>query len=269
MNLLDLFENELKNRHLDDFETIRYLYLRTCELFYFDMRYHFNNYISKKMLSKIINKEIDLTNVDDFRVICHTYSKYVLKRLINVFTNIDVIVHSGGHSFLTINDKNGCSWDLDATIGDLSRVKIGTKTTGFKCIWRDKYNYVDDIDKELGYNLKDRNDFFRTIDFSSFEKFIEGINNLFNDNSKLNNFSDSLFCVKWLLNGCFCLFSDCMGMDKNYNFYNFILDKANGDLFYLSKDFDKYDISKISYDEGLQLSKKLYMNNKTFFNNNK
>ena len=266
MNLLDLFEDELKNRHLDDFETIRYLYLRTCELFYFDMRYHFSNYISKRMLSKIIKKEIDLTNVDDYRVICHTYSKYVLKRLINEFTNTDVIVHSGGHSFLTINDKNGCSWDLDATLGDLSRVKIGTKTTGFKCIWRDKDNYV--IDETLGYKYKEKKDYIQSLDLSSFNDLINGINNLIKD-SKINNFADVLFFVKWLLNGCFCIYSDCTGMDNDYNFYNFILDEANKDLFCLSKDVDKYGISKISYDEGLQLSKKLYMNSRSIFNKNR
>ena len=143
MDVLNLIDSELRNMHLSDFERVRYIYLRTCELFYFDMRYHFNKYISKRLLSKITKKEIDLTNVDDFRVICHTYSEYVLKKLINEFTNIDVIIHSGGHSFLTINDKNGCSWDLDATLGDLSRVKIGIKPNGFTCIESWSYNYYD------------------------------------------------------------------------------------------------------------------------------
>lgn len=83
---------------------------------------------------------------------------------------------------------------------------------------------------------------------------------------KLDNFTDVLFFVKWLLNGCFCLFSDCTGRDNNYNFYNFIYNDANKDLFCLSKGNDKYNISKISFDEGLQLSKKLHMNSKNFFN---
>ena len=88
MDVLNLIDSELRNMHLSDFERVRYIYLRTCELFYFDMRYYFNKYISKRVLSKITKKEIDLTNVDDFRVICHTYSEYVLKKLINEFTNI-------------------------------------------------------------------------------------------------------------------------------------------------------------------------------------
>ena len=269
MDVLSLIDRELRDKHLNDFEKVRYIYLRTCELFYFDTRYHFKEYISKRKISKIVNKKIDLEGVDDFRIICHTYSEHVLKKLINEFTNMDVKLRPGGHSYLVLKDNEGRTWNLDATLGDLSRVKIGTKTTGFNCIWRVKDSYVDDIDKELGYNFKERNDFFRKIDYSSFEIFIESINNLINDNNKLNDFSDSLFFVKWLLNGCFCIFSDCMGMDKSYNFYDFIFDEASGDLFCLSKDFDKYNISKISYDEGLQLSKKLYMNNRSFFNKNK
>ena len=88
-------------------------------------------------------------------------------------------------------------------------------------------------------------------------------------NSKLNNFADVLFFFKWLLNGCFCIYSDCTGMDNDYNFYNFISDEANKDLFCLSKDVDKYGISKISFDEGLQLSKELHMNSRSIFNKNK
>ena len=269
MDVLSLIDRELRDKHLNDFEKVRYIYLRTCELFYFDTRYHFKEYISKRKISKIVNKKIDLEGVDDFRIICHTYSEHVLKKLINEFTNMDVKLRPGGHSYLVLKDNEGRTWNLDATLGDLSRVKIGTKTTGFNCIWRVKDNYVDDIDKELGYNFKERNDFFRKIDYSSFEIFIESINNLINDNNKLNDFSDSLFFFIFLLNGCFCIYSDCTGMDNDYNFYNFILDEANKDLFCLSKDVDKYGISKISFDEGLQLSKKLHMNSRSIFNKNR
>ena len=73
----------------------------------------------------------------------------------------------------------------------------------------------------------------------------------------------------FLLNGCFCIYSDCTGMDNDYNFYNFIFDEANKDLFCLSKDVDKYCISKISFDEGLQLSKELHMNSRSIFNKNR
>ena len=87
MDVLNLIDSELKGMHLNDFEKVRYIYLRTCELFYFDVRYHFKEYISKRKLSKIINREIDLEDVNDFRVICHTYSEYIdiiLMILINI-----------------------------------------------------------------------------------------------------------------------------------------------------------------------------------------
>ena len=36
MNLLAKLDNELKDKNLTDFEKVRYIYLRTCELFSFD-----------------------------------------------------------------------------------------------------------------------------------------------------------------------------------------------------------------------------------------
>lgn len=265
MNVLDLINSELKDRHLSDFEKVRYIYLRTCELFCFDARYYFKEYIRRRKISKITNREIDLKDVDDFRIICHTYSEHVLEKIINEFTNMDAKLMSGGHSYVILKDNDGRTWNLDATLEDLSRVKIGTKTTGFICV-SDKY-HLDDIDKYLGYELKDRSFFLYNIDISSFDKVVEDINMFISKNEKLNNFSDVSFFVRWLLNGFFCLFGDCTGMDNKYNFYRFICNETNKDLFCLSKDIDKFEISKISFDEGIQLSKKLHMNNKNFFNN--
>ena len=271
MNLLDKLDNELKNKHYNDFEKIRYIYLRTCELFYFDARYYYVERFNKKLYNKIINKKINITNVDDFSVICHSYSKYVLLKLINELTTANVLLHTGAHSFVKYKDDSGSIWNLDATLGDLSRVKVGIKPNGFTCLESWNFNYQDDldeVDESLGYKYKEKKDFIQSLDLSSFDTLINGINNLIKEN-KLNNFTDVLFFVKWLLNGCFCLFSDCTGMDNNYNFYNFIYDEANKDLFCLSKGIDKYGISEISFDDGLQLSKKLHMNKRNFFNNNK
>ena len=58
MDVLNLIDSELRDMHLNDFEKVRYIYLRTCELFYFDMRYHFNEYISKRTLFKITKKNL-------------------------------------------------------------------------------------------------------------------------------------------------------------------------------------------------------------------
>ena len=260
MDVLNLIDSELKGMHLNDFEKVRYIYLRTCELFYFDVRYHFKEYISKRKLSKIINREIDLEDVNDFRVICHTYSEYVLKKIINEFTNMDVKLKSGGHSYLTIKDKNGYSWNLDATLGDLSRVKIGTKTTGFNCV-TDRY-YLDDIDKYLGYEFKDKAYFISNIDTSSFDNIVKGINIFISDNEKLNDFSDVSFFVKWLILDM--IYNYNTSMDKKYNFYSFFLNYYD-ELYYLSCD-DFFNIKKISKDDGRKLIKRLHTLDTSFVN---
>ena len=271
MNLLDLIGSELEKMHLNDFEKVRYIYLRTCQLFYFDARYYYVEQFDKKLYKQIVNKKVDITKVDDFSVICHSYSKYILLRLINELTTANVSLQSGSHSFVEYIDDSGSVWNLDATLGDLSRIKVGLKSTGFVCLESWNFNYqdiLDEIDELIGYKYKEKKDYIQFLDLSSFDDLINSINILIND-SKLDNFTDVLFFVKWLLNGCFCMFSDCTGMDNNYNFYNFIYDESNNDLYCLSKGTDKYGIKEISFDAGLQLSKKLHMNSRNFFNNSR
>ena len=106
MNLLNILDNELKNKHYNNFEKVRYIYLRTCELFSFDARYYFVEIFNKKLFNNIIDKKIDITNVDDFLVICHSYSKYVLLRLVNELTTANVSLHSGPHSFVEYKDDD-------------------------------------------------------------------------------------------------------------------------------------------------------------------
>ena len=267
MNLLDKLDNELKSMHYNDFEKVRYIYLRTCELFYFDSKYYYVENFNRKLFNKIINKKIDVSNVDDFSVICHSYSKFVLLKLINELTTVNASLHSGAHSYVEYKDNSGYTWDLDATLGDLSRIKVDIKSNGFTC--RELWNYqdvLDEVDKYIGYKYKEKTDFIQSLDLSSFNNLVNSINRLIEE-SELNNFTDVSFFVKLLLNWCLCVFSNCMGMDDNYNFYSFIYDEFNNDLFCLSKENDKYEINKISYEEGLQLSKKLYMNSRNFFNN--
>ena len=269
MNLLNILDNELKNKHYNNFEKVRYIYLRTCELFSFDARYYFVESFNKKLFNNIIDKKIDITNVDDFLVICHSYSKYVLLRLVNELTTANVSLHSGPHSFVEYKDDDDLLWRLDATYGDLSRAKIGIKTTGFSCLESWNFTYQDDldmIDESFGYKYKDREDFLKLLDLNSFNSFINGIDGLIKDN-ELKYFTDVLFFVKWLINGVFCVFSSSTGMDDNYNFGTFIYDETNKDLFYLSKEDDNYGIKKIPFEEGLQLSKRMSMNNKSIFNN--
>lgn len=163
MNLLDLIGSELKNVHLNDFEKVRYIYLRTCQLFYFDARYYYVEQFDKKLYKQIVNKKVDITKVDDFSVICHSYSKYVLLKLINELTTANVSLQSGSHSLVEYIDDSGSTWNLDATLGDLSRIKVGIKSTGFICreLWNFNYqDILDDVDELIGYKYKEKKNLF-------------------------------------------------------------------------------------------------------------
>ena len=157
MDVLQLLDDELKDKNNWSLEEkARYLYIRSCELFSYDLRYRIflNIYPRSKVTKEIVLKEIDLRNVDDFRVVCTSYSRFVFKKLLEELLAIKVKVTGYSHKYNKF--KIGFNrYVADATWNcDLERVKFG-KTT--KCyyslnITRDLNDKkIEDIDKKIGY----------------------------------------------------------------------------------------------------------------------
>ena len=160
MNVLEYVQNELKGKHLTDLEKLRYIYLVDCQLFSFDARwYYFSLWQDFNLCEELIKKEIDLTNVNDFRVICISNSKSVLKSLVDEFTSINsYVVYSGGHYFLRTTGDFG-TIDLDPTNSDFATSKIGLRPKSFllndsSLNDNDRFNFQKELDDSLGKSFK-------------------------------------------------------------------------------------------------------------------
>lgn len=161
MNVLETLNDELKNKHWTKEEKARFLYLRSCELFSYDNRYHFCGYFEnpKERREAIRNRKINLEDVTDFTVICTTHIKEVYKELLRELADIDGevewVIKDVGHPWIEFNDGIR-RIKADSTNGsDISRVKMKLNTTDYGPakieINEDYEKYLKEIDKKIGY----------------------------------------------------------------------------------------------------------------------
>lgn len=169
MDVIYSIYKDMEGRHLSDIEKMRYIYLRVCELFHFSSKWWTTDETGDLKLEKeIMNRKIDLENVRDFSVICHTVSREVLQPLIQMLTSLETrIVGTETHTYLEVQDGHNNRWELDASCNDMSRVKLGIIPTGMKYLRRKGIRQEDlDIDfgKEdftLGYKFVPRDTYVK------------------------------------------------------------------------------------------------------------
>lgn len=155
MNVLDTISQELQSKgSLTKDEIKRFIYLRTCQLFSYDSRYHYVDFLGtygKQLQQEILNREVDLENVTDFSVCCSSYSK-AYKKIVKELLNEEVQIMTGGHSYGIVSSAWG-DLRVDATMGDLTRAKIGVETTGYRPIKKNPTFKTDLkwIDHKLDY----------------------------------------------------------------------------------------------------------------------
>lgn len=256
MNLIKQLDDELKGIKLDDFEKVRYIYLRCCELFSFDSRWFFTDVLDDdKLHNKLLRKTFNLENISDDLVICHSFSRYILKPLIDELTSLNCkLVKGDTHSYVLIS-YYGQDWKLDATMGDLARVKLGLPTEGFSCGLRDYDLELDDIDLNLGFSDYTKEDYERRAVGNSFSDCIENVGYILKDSKAKYHYSDAVFLFDMLAQGY--SEDDYTYFDKDYNFHK-LIDVYGEDSFYdLSKVCGEYKINKIRYDDYKRLAKSL------------
>ncbi len=155
MDILELLNDELKDKDWTIIEKARYLYIRSCELFTYDARYDFYNLfpdvLSRK--EKIFNRKLDLRKVEDNRIVCSTYTKEVYGKMLRELLGVDSDIMNHGHVCLKFH--NGEYWmKADSTISfDISRVKMNLSTYGYipifkDCTWEEKLRAMD---QKIGY----------------------------------------------------------------------------------------------------------------------
>lgn len=258
MNLLNIFEEELSKLHLTEFEKVRYIYLRTCELFSFDARYNFTElFPDKDFYQQLINRRIDITNSTDFLVVCHSYSRDILLRLIREFTEANVTLHNGLHTFVEYKTRNGQLWTLDGTNGDLARVKMDLDTRGFNGEINSK-EILFETDFIIGYKQKNKMEYLKQIDISSLREIFNSINKILQNSKCKREFSDAFFLVEYLLYGInFYEFNTSCYVGENYSFHQIFNPIGSDDYLCLNKINSFYELNPLKKEDCLKLTRNL------------
>ena len=201
MNVLELLNKELndrKNYSLE--EKMRYIYIRSCEIFSYDSKINFLTGLEEE---EIRNKKIDLENVVDNEVVCSNYTDYVLSILYNKLLNIETISKGSGHRWLEVNNIKA-----DATkSNDLARVKMNLNTIGYINLDKNDIDFKE-MDKKINYI---NNDYHKTEIINKANEFnniypcdelllekIYVIRQFFNTYNKFKSFSDAEFAINYL-----------------------------------------------------------------------
>ena len=200
MNLYDYFKENIQMNRIKDFNgdtyelaLVRYVMRETSKLFY--RNYTF--FLNKENINdrdSIYNKEIDLSNIQDFSIVCKSYCD-ILRELLKQIYEIDSEVISAyndrfRHVDLLIKTKGGNNYIVDP-LTDLIEMQAGLRTNNFasKKYYENSYigildnvkflteDELEQIDDKIGYkndtvylddslkNLK--------IDFYNFEEFLQ------------------------------------------------------------------------------------------------
>lgn len=256
MNLIKKLDEELSQKNLNDFEKARYIYLRCCELFSFDARWFFTDvYNDIELHDKLRYKKFDIENIDDDLVICHSFSEYILKPLIDELTTLDCRLHKDENHSCVFIKRNGTDWKLDATLGDLARVKLDIPTTGFASGYISDDLVLDDIDLELGYCLKNIEEYERMANGNSFTDCIENIGYILRDSKAKYHYSDVLGLYDML--AAPYSIDNHTYLEDNYKFHRLIELFDEYSFFDLSKEDGEYRIKRIRPDEYKHLVKTL------------
>ena len=259
MNLYEILANELKDMHLNDFEKARYIYLRCCQIFSFDTRLHYTDLFNDtKLEEKIINKKFDLENIDSHLVVCHSFSKSILKPLIEYFTDLRVELHEGGHSYVMLYDNN-VAWKLDATVFDLARVKMNFTTDGFISNYVDHKKILKEIDQKLKYVYKYRSSYSDKIKPTSFLDIILSVSKMLEDSKCKYHYSDASHFYTTFAS----LYNNEAKtyVDDNYNFNKLMSIVDDYSYFRLHKIDNEYKLDQIDEEEYKTLKRTLKSNN--------
>ncbi|MBE6160999.1 MAG: hypothetical protein E7158_02090 [Firmicutes bacterium] len=254
MNLLEKIDNEIEIRNLNDFERLRYIYLECCKLFSFDTRYYYME-MDKKVENEIMNKKFDLTNIEDTSVICHTFVNEILSKLIREFTSLKIDVKNGAHSYIDVDCYDNV-WRLDATLSDLSRVKMNLFTTGFYAYKSDFKDYLDAVDYLCDYGVKK---YTETLEMNLLRK-IEWVKDNLNNSDCKYSYSDASYFLRYFtLNE---LYKSVTYFDSDFDFHK-IIEIFDYDKYYeLNKKDNIFLLDNVSEDRINHLKRTLKYNNK-------
>ncbi len=153
MNIaLDII-NRLKDKDYDDFTKIRYIYLYLCNTFSYDSRFYDN--MQPKLREEIYYKQVDITNVQEFELVCFTLSKILIDLLALFGYEGRLIVEDTSstysHTYVLV-DIEGYRLKLDPTKQyDTARTKAKLATYGFTDLdkGKDIHSHILEADRKI------------------------------------------------------------------------------------------------------------------------
>ncbi len=219
MNLKQMVQEMIESHPDWDMLTkVRWIYLKTCELFSYDWRFFYSDNRKKE---EIYHFRLDKENISQFEIICSTWAYLFCDLLQYIGVTAEVINPKPPHCLVRFELEKDV-FLADATKGyDFSRVKIGFSTNGFKVasggnvhsfkkelskrdelIGFKKNLYVDKailkIAKELqdeGYN---RNNSLNDFSFAQLDYKMDLLKLLINDTGKMKRFDDTDYYFSYL-----------------------------------------------------------------------
>ena len=223
--------------------------------------------------------------MEDFRVLCTSYSRYAFKRMALELLNFEVDICGQNHEYNMFKLDNS-RFIVDATNDcDLERAKMGLKTEGYYDldIGRSinnkrveqidkKINYIEEeyFDDKLKYLINEFEDEYSYKDVSEIDYLLAKlyrVKELFDEINVFREYSDAMFCVNHLLDEFFeksvnyfkrnklyemtkdddYLFRNLLDVTFRGEKFNFLLEKING----------KYEFYNVSLNEGKHYKKEL------------
>ncbi len=161
-NMYEEIVNGIEGKDFDNFTKVRWIYLYICKNFSYDSRYYYAN---EEQKDKIYNKEINLSSVDEFEIVCYTTVR-ALQDALSIFGFKSEIIKEKpikySHVKLMVEYEKGKYLSLDPTISyDTTRVKMKSHTYDFiernNPIFDEKLEEADKIinyyDKEIDYDI--------------------------------------------------------------------------------------------------------------------
>lgn len=288
MDVLGLLDKELQKygSFWTTEEKVRYIYLRSCELFTYDPRFYFCKMdmveYSKELEKEIKNAKFDLSNITDKRVICTTWANEIFSVLLKKLLGLNSDINGSNHQNVIFNDGK-IDILADATIkNDLTRVKMGLNTLGYKPMIKDSHfnKQLMAIDKNIHY-IRDNyeNENIKRCSLEISRSFLESYQTSLNrsfiadealiekmytikemyEGYHLQFYFDCQFCISYLFNKFFNdeesskmhLYELFMNEEEYWDFLNIYTLQLFQDTLYfvLKKGEFGYDFYEIPYSE--------------------
>lgn len=254
MNIYQTINDELNYMNINNFDKLVYCYWKLARLFSFDERWYYASYLQDYILKNHIQyRKIDLSNVDDFLVVCHSYSREVVKQIIPIITGFQVSLIESIHSYNVITDNKGNEFMFDATPDDLARIKCGLEPQGFEAVSKKNNHMIKESYKKLGLIFKKDNLYLELLNEPSLKVGMDKLNLSLQKSICNKYFTDANYFLKSYIQG-YIADTDIFVDEKNSTEDNIKFHKLiyfpNENLFYdLHKPFDKYIIRQINAEE--------------------